>query len=201
VTLSATLPASATLIGQPSLVACAAASLCAIPAFAQNYPTKTVRIIIPFTPGGGADIQGRALAQKLTERFGQQVIIDNRPGASGMIGADAAAKAAPDGYTFLMAYTSEIAIMPGMLKKMGRGLFVTEMLGHGINLLTGDYSRGAAGYWVENGEIAYPVEEITVAGNLKDMFRGVLSVGSDRLVRGAYTCGSILVDNMTIAGN
>jgi PmbA protein len=91
--------------------------------------------------------------------------------------------------------------LPGMLKKMGRGLFVTELLGHGINLLTGDYSRGAAGYWVENGEIAYPVEEITVAGNLKDMFRGIVSVGADRVVRGAYSCGSILIGNMTVAGN
>jgi PmbA protein len=91
--------------------------------------------------------------------------------------------------------------LPGMLKKMGRGLFVTELLGHGINLLTGDYSRGAAGYWVEDGAIAYPVEEITVAGNLKDMFRGIASVGSDRVVRGAYDCGSILVDNMTVAGS
>jgi PmbA protein len=91
--------------------------------------------------------------------------------------------------------------LPGMLKKMKRGLFVTEMLGQGVNLLTGDYSRGAAGYWVENGEIAYPVEEITVAGNLKDIFRGIASVGSDVVVRGAYRCGSILVDNMTIAGN
>ena len=91
--------------------------------------------------------------------------------------------------------------LPGMLKKMGRGLFVTDMLGHGVNLLTGDYSRGAAGYWVEDGEIAHPVEEITIAGNLKDMFRGIAAVGSDVLVRGAYRCGSILVDNMTIAGN
>ncbi|MFY9315843.1 MAG: metalloprotease PmbA [Burkholderiales bacterium] len=91
--------------------------------------------------------------------------------------------------------------LPGMLKKMRRGLFVTELLGHGINLLTGDYSRGAAGYWVEDGAIAYPVEEITIAGNLKDMFRGIVSVGSDRVVRGAYDCGSILVDNMTVAGS
>jgi PmbA protein len=91
--------------------------------------------------------------------------------------------------------------LPGMLKKMRRGLFVTEMLGQGVNLLTGDYSRGAAGYWVENGEIAFPVEEITVAGNLKDVFRGIAAVGSDVVVRGAYRCGSILVDNMTIAGN
>ena len=91
--------------------------------------------------------------------------------------------------------------LPGMLKKLGRGLFVTEMLGHGINLLTGDYSRGASGYWVENGAIAYPVEEITVAGNLRDMFRGIAAVGSDVEARGAYRCGSILVENMTIAGN
>jgi PmbA protein len=88
-----------------------------------------------------------------------------------------------------------------MLKKLGRGLLVTEMLGQGVNLLTGDYSRGAAGYWVENGEIAFPVEEVTVAGNLKDMYRGIAAVGSDVVVRGAYRCGSILVDNMTIAGN
>ena len=91
--------------------------------------------------------------------------------------------------------------LAGMLRKMRRGFLVTEMLGHGTNLLTGDYSRGAAGYWVENGEIAFPVEEVTVAGNLKDMYRGIAAVGSDTLVRGAYRCGSILVDNMTIAGN
>ena len=91
--------------------------------------------------------------------------------------------------------------LAGMLKKMRRGFLVTEMLGQGTNLLTGDYSRGAAGYWVENGEIAHPVEEVTVAGNLKDMFRGIAAVGSDEVVRGAYRCGSILVENMTVAGN
>ncbi len=90
--------------------------------------------------------------------------------------------------------------LPGMLKKLGRGLFVTDMMGHGTNLLTGDYSRGASGYWVENGVIAFPVEEITVAGNLKDMFLGIAAVGSDVLARGSFRCGSILVDNMTIAG-
>jgi PmbA protein len=91
--------------------------------------------------------------------------------------------------------------LPGMLKQLGRGLFVTELLGHGINLLNGDYSRGAAGYWVENGEIVHPVEEVTIAGNLRDMFRGVAAVGSDVIVRGAYRCGSILIDNMTVAGD
>jgi PmbA protein len=89
----------------------------------------------------------------------------------------------------------------GMLRRMGRGLLVTELLGHGINMVTGDYSRGAAGYWVEGGEIRFPVEEITIAGNLKDMFRGIAAIGSDVLVRGGRSCGSILIDGMTIAGD
>lgn len=88
----------------------------------------------------------------------------------------------------------------GLLARMGRGLLVTELLGHGINYVTGDYSRGAAGYWVENGEIAYPVEEITIAGNLKAMFAGILAVGNDVQVRGSKQTGSILIDRMTVAG-
>lgn len=88
----------------------------------------------------------------------------------------------------------------GMLRRLDRGLLVTEQLGHGVNLVTGDYSRGAAGYWVENGEIAYPVEEITIAGNLKDMYRGIVAAGSDLVVRGSRCSGSVLVQNMTIAG-
>ncbi|MEJ1959045.1 MAG: metalloprotease PmbA [Nitrosomonadales bacterium] len=88
----------------------------------------------------------------------------------------------------------------GLLKKMGRGLVVTELLGQGVNHVTGDYSRGAAGFWVENGEIQYPVEEITIAGNLKDMFRQIVAVGNDVLVQGSRQCGSILVENMTVAG-
>jgi len=88
----------------------------------------------------------------------------------------------------------------GMLRRLDRGLLVTELLGHGVNLVTGDYSRGAAGYWVENGEIAYPVEEITIAGNLKDMFRGIVAAGSDTVVRGSRCSGSILLERMTIAG-
>ena len=91
--------------------------------------------------------------------------------------------------------------LPAMLRRMGRGLFVTELLGHGINYVTGDYSRGAAGYWVENGEITYPVHEITIAGNLRDMFRGIVAVGNDTVVRGSKQTGSILIERMTIAGN
>jgi PmbA protein len=88
----------------------------------------------------------------------------------------------------------------GLMRLMGTGLVVTELLGHGNNLVTGDYSRGAAGFWVENGEIRYPVEEITIAGNLKQMFRGIVAIGNDILVQGSRQCGSILVDQMTVAG-
>jgi PmbA protein len=87
-----------------------------------------------------------------------------------------------------------------MLREMNRGLLVTELLGQGVNIVTGDYSRGAAGYWVENGEIVHPVEEITIAGNLRDMFKGIAAVGNDTVVRGSRQSGSILIDNMTIAG-
>lgn len=88
----------------------------------------------------------------------------------------------------------------GLLKKMDRGLLVTELLGQGVNPVTGDYSRGAAGFWVEHGEIQYPVEEITIAGNLKEMFKGIVAVGSDVLVQGSRQCGSILIDRMSVAG-
>lgn len=88
----------------------------------------------------------------------------------------------------------------GLAALMGRGLLVTELLGQGVNYVTGDYSRGASGYWVENGEITHPVQEITIAGNLKEMLRDIVAVGNDVLVRGSKQVGSILVDRMTIAG-
>ncbi|MHB1245773.1 MAG: metalloprotease PmbA [Sulfuriferula sp.] len=88
----------------------------------------------------------------------------------------------------------------GLLKKMNTGLIVTELLGHGINMVTGDYSRGAAGFWVENGVIQYPVEEITIAGNLKDMFMQIIAIGTDVEARGSKQTGSILIERMTVAG-
>jgi PmbA protein len=87
-----------------------------------------------------------------------------------------------------------------LLKRMGTGLLVTELMGQGVSTITGDYSRGAAGFWVENGQIAYPVEEITIAANLRQMFTGILAVGADVDARSAVLTGSILVDRMTIAG-
>jgi len=89
--------------------------------------------------------------------------------------------------------------LSAMLKKLGTGLFVTDLMGQGVNYVTGDYSRGAGGFWVENGEIAYPVQEITIAGNLKAMFKGIAAVGADAYGYGAKTVGSILVERMTVA--
>jgi PmbA protein len=88
----------------------------------------------------------------------------------------------------------------GLLKEMDTGLLVTEMMGMGVNIVTGDYSRGASGFWVENGVIQYPVEEITVAGNMKDMFKGIVAVGNDVDTRSNTRTGSVLVERMTIAG-
>jgi len=87
-----------------------------------------------------------------------------------------------------------------ILKEMDKGLLVTELLGQGVNPVTGDYSRGAAGYWVEGGEICYPVEEITIAGNLKDMLGNISAIGNDIVVHGSKQCGSLLVKQMTVAG-
>jgi PmbA protein len=88
-----------------------------------------------------------------------------------------------------------------MLRKLGTGLFVIELMGQGVNYVTGDYSRGASGFWVENGEIAYPVQEITIAGNLRDMLAGIDAVGADVYNYGAKTVGSILVNKMKVAGS
>lgn len=91
--------------------------------------------------------------------------------------------------------------LPGLIKKMGRGLLVTELMGQGSNTLTGDYSRGASGFWVEGGEIQYPVEEITIAGNLAEMFQRLVAVGSDDAIPGATKTGSWLIEELTIAGD
>ncbi len=91
--------------------------------------------------------------------------------------------------------------LEAMLRKLGRGLFVTELMGQGVNYVTGDYSRGASGFWVENGRIAYPVHEITIAGNMKHMLRDIEAVGADTYNLGAKTVGSILIGKMKVAGS
>ena len=87
-----------------------------------------------------------------------------------------------------------------LMRELGTGLLVTELMGQGVNGVTGDYSRGASGYWVENGALSYPVHEITIAGNLKDMYKNIVGLGTDVDVRGGVRCGSILISEMTIAG-
>ncbi len=90
--------------------------------------------------------------------------------------------------------------LPTMLRRLGTGLFVTELMGQGVNYVTGDYSRGASGYWVENGVIAHPVHEITIAGNVKEMFKQIVGIGADTYTLGSKTVGSILIENMKLAG-
>ena len=90
--------------------------------------------------------------------------------------------------------------LPAMLRKLQRGLFVIELMGQGVNYVTGDYSRGAAGFWVENGRIAYPVHEITIAGNLRSMLKSIVAIGADAYNMGSKTVGSVLVERMKIAG-
>jgi PmbA protein len=89
---------------------------------------------------------------------------------------------------------------PAMLRKLGTGLLVTELMGQGTNYVTGDYSRGASGFWVENGVIQYPVEEITIAGNMKEMLAQIVAVGTDTLMRGTKQTGSILLEKMVVGG-
>ena len=102
--------------------------------------------------------------------------------------------------TLTSRLTRQLDDLPAMLERLGTGLFVTDLMGQGVNYVTGDYSRGASGFWVEKGVIAYPVEEITIAGNLGDMFKGIVAVGSDVIQRGSKRTGSILIDRMSVAG-
>ena len=90
--------------------------------------------------------------------------------------------------------------LPALLNKMGTGLLVTELIGDGTNLVTGDYSQGAAGFWVKNGQIQYPVEEITIAGNLRDMYRHLVAIAGDCNQESKIKTGSILVERMMVAG-
>jgi PmbA protein len=91
--------------------------------------------------------------------------------------------------------------LQAMVAKLHRGLLVTELMGSGVNYVTGDYSRGASGFWVENGQIAHPVHEVTIAGNMRDMMRGVQAVGADAYCFGAKTVGSVLINRMKVAGS
>jgi PmbA protein len=103
--------------------------------------------------------------------------------------------------TLTSRLTSAADDLDAMLRKLHRGLFVIELMGQGVNYVTGDYSRGAAGFWVENGRIAHPVHEITIAGNMRDMFKGIAAIGADAYTLGGKTIGSVLIERMKIAGS
>ena len=104
-------------------------------------------------------------------------------------------------HNLIVASSGEAPSGEELLRRMGSGLLVTELMGQGVNGVTGDYSRGASGFWVEGGAIVHPVHEVTIAGNLRDIYRGIVAVGSDVDARGAIRCGSVLVAEMTIAGD
>lgn len=103
-------------------------------------------------------------------------------------------------HNLLVDPSADAPSQAGLLRRMGRGLLVTELMGQGVNGVTGDYSRGATGFWVEDGAIAFPVHEITIAGNLKELYGGVAAIGADIDARGGIRCGSVLVGEMTVAG-
>jgi PmbA protein len=159
----------------------------------------------PFEPQGAAstpfDDEGVAARERMIVRDGVLEGYFLGTYAARKLGMKSTGNAGGHHNLVLRWDASDRADFDGLLKKMGRGLLVTELLGHGINLVTGDYSRGAAGFWVDGGEIQFPVEEITIAGNLRDMYRGIVAVGSDTLVRSGRSSGSILVERMTIAGD
>jgi PmbA protein len=102
-------------------------------------------------------------------------------------------------HNWLVSHTGESD--QELLAKMGTGLLVTELMGQGVNVVTGDYSRGAAGFWVENGVIQYPVHEVTIAGSLRDIFSSIVAIGAEQERRGAISTGSVLIEKMSIAGN
>lgn len=91
--------------------------------------------------------------------------------------------------------------LDSLIKEMGTGLIVEELIGQGVNAVTGDYSRGVVGQWVENGEIQHPVHEVTIAGNLRDLYSRIAAIGNDPDLRGGIRCGSLLVEEMTVAGS
>jgi PmbA protein len=104
------------------------------------------------------------------------------------------------GGVFNLEVASNAGDVQDLIRGMGEGVLITDLMGQGVNPITGDYSRGAAGFKIESGEIAYPVDGITIAGNLRDMYRAVEAVGRDRDPRSSIRCGSILIGAMTVAG-
>ena len=170
------------------------------------FPKHIEIVEDPFTPGGkgsspfdgeGCRVQARTvvgagvvegyfLSSYSARKLGMRTT-GNSGGSHNLIMQSSKTKAGDD--------------LDAMLRKLGTGLFVTELMGQGVNYVSGDYSRGASGYWVENGVIAYPVHEITIAGNMREMFRQIVGIGSDVYTYGGKAIGSVLLSQMRVAGN
>ena len=133
----------------------------------------------------GGRVQGYFLSSYSARKLGMKTT-GNAGGSHNLVMASRLTQASDD--------------LDAMLQKLGTGLFVVELMGQGVNYVTGDYSRGASGFWVENGQIAFPVQEITIAGNLKDMYQGISAIGADAYTMGAKTVGSMLINRMKVAG-
>jgi PmbA protein len=160
--------------------------------------TLTQRPFIPRAPASAAfDNEGVATAERLLVDRGvlQGYVLSSY--SARKLGLQTTGNA---GGVFNLVAATGTQDFDALVKTMGEGLIVTELLGQGVNTVTGDYSRGAAGFWVENGAIAHPVDEVTVAGNLAEMFRNIKAIGSDVDVRGGIRTGSVLIEPMTIAG-
>ncbi|QLI80200.1 metalloprotease PmbA [Chitinibacter fontanus] len=155
----------------------------------------------PFTPRGFAsgafDAEGVATSARTVVDKGVQQGYFLGSYSARKLGMDTTGNAG--GPHNLFVAPTDVA--SSLLAKMGTGLLVTELLGHGINMVTGDYSRGAAGFWVENGVIQYPVEEITIAGNLREMYQRIVAIGDDALASSSRKVGAILIERMTVAGD
>jgi PmbA protein len=150
----------------------------------------------------------RALASAAFDADGvatyDKAIVENGVVASYLLGTYSARRlglesTANSGGTHNVLLTGDAVPPEALLARMGRGLLVTELMGQGVNLVTGDYSRGVAGFWIEGGAIAHPVDEATIAGNLNDMLAGVIGLGTDVDLRGGIRTGSVLLDAMTVA--
>ena len=124
----------------------------------------------------------------------QQIVFDPRAVAQ-------AVQQVRQGLSQIQQLQTQVTNQMAMLQKLGTGLFVIELMGHGLNPVTGDYSRGASGFWVEKGQIAFPVHEITIAGNMRDMFKQIVAVGNDLELRSNIRTGSVLIERMMVAGS
>ncbi len=173
-----------------------AAGQTVFPAFVQIEERPHIRKGLGSSPFDGEGVVTRD-RQLVTDGVAQGYVLDSY--SARKLGLKTTGNAGGVHNLFVRS-TAAVPTLDALLRTMGTGLLVTELMGEGVNPVTGDYSQGASGFWVENGVIAYPVHEITIAGNLRDVFKSIVALGDDVDVRGALHTGSVLIDGLTIAG-